>query len=214
MAKFRQLDTTFWNNSYIAGLTPTTRYFYLYLKLNEHINTAGCCKLPLELMSVECGLSVSDVRLSMKQLEEDGKVKYDGQWVALKDGNDGQTTSPKVRTAVDAQLADAPPWVGEYIMRGSTNDDRASHPAIVAVWEITQRYPKRDLWDTFIEILGEDFDLDLLIECQAEWARRGYSPMNYDWCFEWYVSGRVPYKGNGKRTNSDTLSTYLKEFSS
>jgi hypothetical protein len=214
MAKYRQLNTDFWNNSYIASLTPTVRYFYLYLKLNSHINTAGCCDLPLEMMSLESGLSVTDVRAALRQLEEDGKIKYDGQWVVVREGNDGQTNSPKVKSAIDVQLAQAPSWVGEFIFRGSENDDRTSHPAVVAVREITERFPKKDLWDTIIETLGEDFDLDLLIECHSEWARRGYSPMNYDWIFEWYTSGRVPYRGNGKQTNSDTLRGYLKEFSS
>jgi hypothetical protein len=214
VAQFRQLNTDFWNNSYIASLEPTVRYFYLYLKLNGHVNTAGCCQLPIELMSVECGLPVPEIRKAVQQLEQDEKIKFQDDWVVLKEGNDGQTKSPKVRSAIDAQLAEAPSWVGEFVMKGSGEDDRFNHPAIVAVREILERYPKKELWDTFIEVLGEDFDIDLLIECQAEWARRGYSPFNYDWCFEWYTKGKVPYRTNGKRTNSDTLGDYLKEFSS
>lgn len=184
------------------------------MKLNEHINTAGCCKLPVALMSVESGLDLPEIYEALERLESDGKIKYEDGWLALKEGIDGQTRSPKVKTAIDAQLAEAPSWVGQFVMRGKENDERASHPAIVAVWQITERYPKKDLWDTFIEVLGEDFDIDFLQEAHAEWARRGYSPMNYDWCFEWYANGKIPYKTNGRTSNVDTLKTYRETFSS
>lgn len=213
MAKFRQLNTEFWNDPYVASLPTDTRYLYLYLKLNEHITTAGCCELPAALMSVESGLSHDDVLKAIARLEADGKIKFDGTWLAVLNGNDGLTSSSKVKTAIDRQLAEAPSWVRRFIVRGHERDDRVDHPAIIAVNCLTERYPRKELWDTIIEALGEDFDMDLLMDAHSEWSRRGYSPLNYDWIFEWYANGKVPYRW-GKTTNSDTLSTYGEVFGS
>lgn len=213
MAKYRQLSTDFWNDQYIASLPPTTRYFYLYLKLNEHVSTAGCCELPDALMALECGLEYSEMLQAMRRLEADGKIKYADGWIALQDGIDGLTNSPKVRAAVDAQLAEAPQWVGQFVMKKIVGDDRVEHPAIATVWEISRRYPKKELWDPIIEVLGDDIDVELLMEAHAEWSRRGYNPTNYNWVLDWYANGRVPYK-NGKQSNTETLKTYREEFSS
>lgn len=214
MAKYRQIGTAFWNNKYIASLSTDTRYFYLYCKTNDKINTAGYCQLPIEVMGIETGLDVPTIRAAIQQLEVDLKIKYADGYLVVKDGNDGQTSSPKVRTAVETQLAEAPAWVGEFVMRGTEDDERASHPAIIAVTEICERYPKKELWDVIIEVCGDDPDIDLMVEAQAEWARRGFSPMNFAWLFEWYASGKIPYKNNGKKSNTETLKGYREAFSS
>lgn len=214
MAKFRQLDCGFWNNKYVASLSSETRYIYLYLKLNPHLNTAGFAKLPVELMSLECGVDIPSLRQALAKLEADDKIKYQEGYLILREGHDGQTTSVKVKSAIDTQIADAPAWIGEYIMRGKQNDERASHPAIVAVREITEKFPPKKDWDLLIEIIGEDPDIDLLVDAHSEWARRGYSPFNFSWITDWYANKRIPYKTGGRPTNSDTLASYRDVFSS
>lgn len=165
-------------------------------------------------MVLETGLDQETVRAGLTQLEADGKIKYDGDWLAV--AGEMQNKGAKLQAAVDLQLASAPAWVGEFLVQGTEKDERANHPAIVAVREILEKYPPKKEWDQIIEVLGEDFDVDYLVECQAEWARRGYRPFNYSWLYEWYVNRSKPgtTKTYGKQSNVDTLREYYDTFAS
>jgi hypothetical protein len=165
-------------------------------------------------MAVETGLTSGQVDTAIERLEADGKIKYKDEWLALRDGLDGLTGSSKVQAAVDTQLAAAPQWVGQFVMRGEEDDDRASHPAIVAAWQISGRYPKKDLWDTIIEIVGDDPDWDLMTEAHDEWSDRGYSPLTFIWITDWVANKRIPYRNNGRTSNTEKLKKYADVFSS
>ena len=39
MAKYRQLYTEFWSDSFVLELTPEEKYFYLYLMIKFQNNT-------------------------------------------------------------------------------------------------------------------------------------------------------------------------------
>lgn len=214
MAANRTLSTKFWDDRYVASLSPEHRYLYLYLKLNKYIQSSGCCRLKQFQIVLETGLSVDVVRDGLERLQADGKIKYQDDWLAV--AGEMQNKGVKLQAATDLQLAQAPEWVGEFLVGGSDKDERASHPAITIIRELTERYPAKSQWDVIIELLGDDFDETYLRECHAEWSRRGYNPRGTAWYAEWYVNRSKPSTNNyGKRpSNADTLRQYYEEFAS
>lgn len=215
MAANRIINTGYWSDKYISSLPSDHRYLLLYLKLNKYIQVSGCCKLKVLQMVLETGLSEETVRAGLTQLENDGRIKYDGDWIAV--AGEMQSKGPKLRSAVDQQLALAPAWVGEFLVQGTERDERVNHPAIVAVREILEKYPPKAEWDKIIEVLGDDFDVDYLVECQAEWARRGYRPFNYNWLYEWYLNRSKPGTNTtygSKRSNADLIRDYYDAIAS
>lgn len=215
MAANRTLNTNFWNDHYISSsLTPQQRYLYLYLKLNPYIQTSGCCELKELTIQLETGLPLDIIREGIKKLAEGGKIRYEGGWLAV--AGEMQNKGAKLKAATEQQLAQAPDWVGEFLVGGKDQDDRVHHPAIQVIRDLTERYPAKSQWDVIIELLGSDFDEDYLRECHAEWARRGYNPRGESWYTDWYVNRSKPGTriSYGKRTDADKLADYYKEFNS
>ena len=58
MAKFRQVQTSFWQDPLILTLTPEQKYFYLYLITNTKSTASGVFELPLVLMNFVTCLSI------------------------------------------------------------------------------------------------------------------------------------------------------------
>src|SRR5205085_8108599 len=80
--------------------------------------------------------------------------------------------------------------------RAHVPDPRSTHPAILAVKSILNRYPNRALWDDLIATLGAEPDAARLKNCHKEWARRGYNPDGMAWALDWYRDG-IPERSNG-----------------
>lgn len=124
-----------------------------------------------------------------------------------------EDTQPSVEAGADAPPA-RPPKTKKA--RASKADPRTSHPAIVAVFEVTGRRPDKDLYNKIIRTLGEDPDGQKLVECFEAWRGKGYRATNYAWITEWYVKG-IPEKalnGDGKHgqrqsnPRTDTIRDY------
>jgi hypothetical protein len=79
-------------------------------------------------------------------------------------------------------------------------DPRRVHPAILGVWEVTGKYPPKELWDEMIERMGEEIDTVKLKRCWIQWRARGYKPTNFAWALEWYNDG-IPDTGQNNGTN-------------
>ena len=216
MAQYKQLNTNTWDSREFHRLGDYERYTLLYLKLNRHLSTAGCCKLPFSLMLLETGLREDILRSSLDRLETSGIIKYQGDWLAVKDANDGQPKGPKIKSAIDAALAAAPTWVGEWLQTsGTTGDERAKHPAIASVRHLIERYPPRDEWAAIIDVVGDEPDTERLAECFGEWSHRGYRPNNFAWIYEWYQRGTIPGRiSNGKQSISQVAQEYAEAFNS
>lgn len=74
------------------------------------------------------------------------------------------------------------------------------HPVIIAIHEVTGRYPPREIYDDLINRLGFGIeDLPRLKQCFIKWRARGYNKVNYDW-IEWYHEG-IPKAGKQNGTN-------------
>jgi hypothetical protein len=158
-------------------------------------------------MIMETGLSIEAVREGLDRLQEDGKIRYEDDWLAVR--GETQDKGKKLQAASELQLSQAPLWVAEFLIDVDVPDERAKHPAIAVIRDLTERFPAKKDWDTIIELLGENFDEEYLRECHAEWSRRGYNPRGTAWYTDWYVNRSKP---GGRRTDINTLKDYYKEF--
>lgn len=103
----------------MADLDPTEKLLFLYLLTNERSTLAGVYELPLKTMAVESGIETEMVRKILSRFEEDGKVKYQEGWVAIKNFlKHHEHGSPTVRKGIDEAVKSAPDWAKEFIGKG------------------------------------------------------------------------------------------------
>ena len=119
MAKNRLVSTSFWSDHYIADLDPTEKLLFLYLLTSERSTLAGVYELPLKTMAVETGIETEMVRKILSRFEEDGKVKYEAGWVAIKNFlKHHEHGSPTVQKGISDAVQKAPDWAKEFIGKG------------------------------------------------------------------------------------------------
>ena len=82
-------------------------------------------------------------------------------------------------------------------------DERATHPALVAIREVKGAYPTKDLWDLIIDKVGSHPDVPKLRQCWEAWRVRNYSPQNLGWLVDWYFTGIPPANGRGGMSKVD-----------
>lgn len=85
--------------------------------------------------------------------------------------------------------------------RSSQADPRSSHPAIMALREVTGRYPAKEIYDDMIATIGDMPDLDRLRKVNSAWIANGFKPTNYAGIVDWYHHG-IPLKNQLPGTNS------------
>lgn len=76
-----------------------------------------------------------------------------------------------------------------------------SHPALVAIRQITKTSPPKPIWPRLCDRIGPTPDTVRLRSCFVEWVARGFKEKNYAWAEEWYVTG-IPEKVNQNGTNT------------
>lgn len=79
MAKFRQIQTNFWSNTYIQEeMTAEDKYFYLYLMTNEFTTQIGIYPITKKQMAFDLGYSMESVQALLQRFEIFHKlIKYD-----------------------------------------------------------------------------------------------------------------------------------------
>lgn len=79
MAKFRQIQTNFWSNTYIQEeMTAEDKYFYLYLMTNEFTTQIGIYSITKKQMAFDLGYSIESVQALLQRFETFHKlIKYD-----------------------------------------------------------------------------------------------------------------------------------------
>ena len=79
MSKFRQIQTSFWSDTYIQEeMTAEDKYFYLYLMTNEFTTQLGIYPITKKQMSFDLGYSLESVQALLQRFETYHKlIKYD-----------------------------------------------------------------------------------------------------------------------------------------
>ncbi len=124
VAKQRIVNTKFWDDSYIAGLTPAEKLFFLYLITNPLTNISGVYELPLRRAAFDVGFSDDEVEKIFGRFEADGKIARFGGWVGVTNFIKHQTLNPKIKIGILQELKRAPK---EVVDRVSIDYQSLSH---------------------------------------------------------------------------------------
>ena len=76
MAKYRQLQTYFWDDSFILDLNTEEKCFYLYLMTNYKSTQCGIYELPKRIIELHTGCSRENVDKLLSRFQKWGKIKY------------------------------------------------------------------------------------------------------------------------------------------
>lgn len=76
MAIYRQIQTLFWQDGFVAELTPEERYFYCYLLTNPRTTQCGISEVNIRIMEAETGYNRETIEKLIKRFEEYGKILY------------------------------------------------------------------------------------------------------------------------------------------
>lgn len=107
MAKYRQLHTTFWDDSLILDLTPEQRYFYIYLLTNPNVKQCGIYEISLRQIVFHTGYNKDTVINLLTLFESLKKIKYskDTNEVALLNFlKYNGSESPSIRKCIEKDL--------------------------------------------------------------------------------------------------------------
>lgn len=77
MAKFRKVQTSFWDDEFVENLSPEDRYFYLFLLTNPMTTECGIYQITIKKMSFYTGYNYEAINNILKRLIASGKIQYD-----------------------------------------------------------------------------------------------------------------------------------------
>lgn len=147
MAKNRMVSTGFWSDYYIADLDPVEKLLFLYLLTCERSTLAGVYELPIKMMAVETGIDVFMVEKILKRFDEEGKVKYQSGWVAIRNFlKHHEHGSPTVKKGISDAIAASPEWAQGYIkgIEALTPSSSSSSSSLASVRATPVPYDEED----------------------------------------------------------------------
>ena len=116
MAKQRYIDTRFWHDSWVVNLDPIERLVYLYLLTNDKTSICGVYEIPVRMIAFETGLDKEITEKILKRFEKEKKIKYEGEWVAIKNFLKYQAThNPKIQAGINYELTHCPESLVNWI---------------------------------------------------------------------------------------------------
>ena len=124
MAKQRIINTKFWDDSYIAGLSPLEKLVFLYLLTNPLTNISGVYELPLKRAAFDVGISSEEIATIFRRFETDAKIARHGSWIGVTNFVKHQTLNPKIKVGILQELKRAPK---EIVDRLSIDYQSLSH---------------------------------------------------------------------------------------
>jgi len=108
MARYRQVETAFWNDGFVLKLTPEEKYFYLYLLTNPHTTQCGIYELPERMAEVETGYNRETVeKLRDRFINKYKKIRYSPsteEYCVINWLKYNSLKSPKVKACIEKEL--------------------------------------------------------------------------------------------------------------
>lgn len=125
------VNTRFWDDSYVARLSPNEKLVFLYILTNPLTTIAGVYELSTKRASFDTGLSAKEIGKVLEKLEKDEKIIREADWIGIVNFIKHQSLNPKVRTGIRVELENAPRALVERLPLNPENPaidfDRLSH---------------------------------------------------------------------------------------
>jgi hypothetical protein len=115
MAKQRYINTHFWDDGYIRGLTATEKLLFLYLLTNPLTNIAGAYEIGLDRMEFDTQIGRETLEQILKKFQLDKKVAYREGWVFIANFIKNQSMSDKVLIGIVDAAKRCPDWIKDSI---------------------------------------------------------------------------------------------------
>ena len=108
MAKYRVVNTRFWDDTYVAELNPNEKLAFLYLLTNALTTIGGVYEISLKRAAFDVGLPIRDLRATFEKFEADRKIVRKDEWIGIVNFVKHQVLNPKVRRGIEIEHAKAP----------------------------------------------------------------------------------------------------------
>jgi hypothetical protein len=134
MAKYRVVNTRFWDDTYVAELSPHEKLVFLYLLTNALTTIGGVYELSLKRASFDVGLHLRDLKRIFERFEGDGKIVRKENWIGIVNFVQHQSLNPKVKRGIEIEHEKAPADLVACLNMPadlySRDSDRLSYPNI------------------------------------------------------------------------------------
>ena len=107
MAKYRQLHTTFWDDTLILDLTPEQKYFYIYLLTNPNVKQCGIYEISIKQISYQTGYNNDTINNLLELFQNMKKIVYSKDTNEVAIGNFikyNGSESPSIRKCIQKDL--------------------------------------------------------------------------------------------------------------
>ncbi len=169
---------------------------------NNVSNTDVTCNNNVSNVSVDC---ITKPNLTKPNLTKPNLTKPNVAAAESKAPKSEPTTPPQKSPA---KISNPPP------ASKSKADSRSSHPAILAIKQVTNRMPPIVTYDLIIKAIGSEPDTEKLAQCFAQWSARGFNPQNLSGVLDWYSSGiperNKPTAQTARQTKGDLQMSNLR----
>ena len=81
--KTRIVETKFWKDEYIVGLTVEQRLLYLYFITNERVNIIHCYEITDREIEFDTGIDRGIIQSAKTKFNKDGKIGVKGNYICL-----------------------------------------------------------------------------------------------------------------------------------
>lgn len=81
--KTRILHTKFWQDSFVADLSPSERLVFVYLLSNHKINMSGIYEMSGREISFDTGISLEEIKFFAKKLQDSKKMFFFRNWICI-----------------------------------------------------------------------------------------------------------------------------------
>jgi hypothetical protein len=107
MAIYRQIQTTFWSDTFVTELTPEQKYFYIYLLTNDKTKQCGIYEITLRAMSFDTGYNTETIEKLLSMFQSANKIRWSKETseIALKNWSKyNNHRSPLVQVCIKKEL--------------------------------------------------------------------------------------------------------------
>lgn len=118
MAKFRLVNTHFWDDGFVRKMPAGDKLLFLYLLTNPCTTIAGSYEITLERMKFDTGMDEKRLREAIDRLTAARKITYKDDWILIHNFIKNQTKTDKTITGIKNVLNDSPDWVKDTISKG------------------------------------------------------------------------------------------------
>ena len=115
MAKFRSVNTKFWDDNYIITLKPIEKLLFLYFLTNPLTNICGAYEISIGRICFDTGINQDLLKTILDKFLKEKKVFYRDGWVVLPNFIKNQSLNPSVKEGIKENLLNMPKWIVKIV---------------------------------------------------------------------------------------------------